>query len=69
MLWRISKRINTQIKKLIELIRVGYKIVIYITDKEIIKPLNAITIIEEEESKNSKKNLLIHFSLHEKKER
>ncbi len=60
---------NTQIKKLIELIRVGYKIVIYITDKETIKPLNAITIIEEEESKNSKKNLLIHFSLHEKKER
>ena len=69
MLWRISKRINTQIKKLIELIREGYKIVIYITDKQTIKPLNAITIIEEEESKNSKKNLLIHFSLHEKKER
>ena len=62
---------NNPIKKLIELIRIGYKIVIYITNKEIINNFNEITIIEEDESKEEEKipnitDLLIHFSLHEK---
>ena len=62
---------NQPIKKLIELIRLGYKIVIYITNKEIINNFNEITIIEEDESKEEEKipnitDLLIHFSLHEK---
>ena len=60
---------NLPIKKLVELIRVGYKIVIYLTDKEIIKPLNEITIIEEDDTNERIPNIndiLIHFSLHEK---
>ena len=62
---------NQPIKKLIELIRLGYKIVIYITNKEIINKFNEITIIEEDDSKEEEKipnlnDLLIHFSLHEK---
>ena len=62
---------NNPIKKLIELIRIGYKIVIYITNKEIINNFNEITIIEQDESKEEERlpnitDLLIHFSLHEK---
>ncbi len=62
---------NNPIKKLIELIRIGYKIVIYITNKEIINNFNEITIIEQDESKEEERlpnitDLLIHYSLHEK---
>ena len=49
----------------------GYKIIISISNKEIIEKLNKITIIEEDKSEENEKipnlnDLFIHFSLYEK---
>ncbi len=69
--FQIEIQDNTSIKKLIELMKQGYKIIINISNKEIIENLNKITIIEEDKSEENEKipnlnDLLIHFSLHEK---
>ena len=69
--FQIELQDNTSIKKLIELMKQGYKIIISISNKEIIEKLNKITIIEEDKSEENEKipnlnDLFIHFSLYEK---
>ena len=65
---------NQKINDLIRLIRNKYKLVLYITKKEYIQPLNEIiSILSTKDNTDTKaptlKDALIHFSLHEKLEK
>ena len=65
---------NQKINDIIKLIRNKYKLVLYITKKEYIQPLNEITsIISTKDNSETKtptlSDSLIHFSLHEKLEK
>ena len=65
---------NQKINDLIKLIRNKYKLILYITQKEYIQPLNEITCILSTKDNTDKKtpsltDCLIHFGLHEKLEK
>ena len=65
---------NQKINDIIKLIRNKYKLILYITNKDYIKPLNEITSIMSTKDNTDTKaptlsDCLIHFSLHEKLEK
>ena len=65
---------NQKINDLIKLIRNKYKLILFITNKDYIKPFNEITsIMSTKDNKDTKtptlSDSLIHFSLHEKLEK